>query len=439
MEKMTLNEVNEEILRTLSFPNPLYLFVAFLLSCGVAFAAACWGYQLATGLGVAGYRPSVMWGVYIINFVYWIAIGHSGTFISAILYLFRARFRTPISRATEAMTIFAVMIAGLFPAFIHLGRPWLFYWIFPYPNQREIWPDFQSPLIFDVLAVSTYFIVSLLFWYTGLVPDFAIIRDRVSGLRRKLYGFFSLGWANSDRQWHHYGMAYLLLAGLATPLVISVHSVVSWDFALAIIPGYHSTIFPPYFVAGAIHQGCAMVLVLLVPMRRFLRLENIITLRTLELLAQVMLLFALILGYAYLIEHFMASYSGDPFERQQFLFRVIGYYSPIFWIMAILNVVVPLLFFIPAVRKSPPWLFFVGLGVVIGMWLERFIIIVGSMAQDFLPYQWGFYWPTWVEWGITLGSFCLFFLLFMLFAKFLPSVSITEVKEEMRPMRGGGS
>lgn len=433
--RLSFDQVNGEILRTLGPPPITFYFMVFLLFVGVMLWPIAWGYQIATGMGAAGYRPSVMWGAYIVNFVYWIAIGHSGTFISAILYLFRARFRTPISRATEAMTIFAVMIAAMFP-FVHLGRVWIFYWILPYPNQRTIWPDFQSPLIFDLLAVSTYFIVSLLFWYTGLVPDIAIIRDRVGGLRRKIYGYFSLGWSGTDRQWHHYGMSVLLLAGLATPLVISVHSVVSWDFALAIIPGYHSTIFPPYFVAGAIHQGIAMVLVLLVPLRGLFKVKNIITARTLDLLAQTDLLFALIIGYSYLVEHFIAGYSGNIFERQQFMFRMVGYYSPVFWTMTVLNAVIPLAFFVPRCRKSPISLFLVGVAVVIGMWLERFIIIIGSMAQDFLPYQWGFYWPNWVEMCITFGSFCLFFMLFALFAKFLPSIPIVEVKEALRPVRG---
>ncbi|HVN23976.1 MAG TPA: NrfD/PsrC family molybdoenzyme membrane anchor subunit [Syntrophorhabdales bacterium] len=429
------DQVNDEILRTLGPPpRSFWVIIGFLL-IGVMLWPIPWGYQIATGMGSAGYRPSVMWILYIVNFVYWIAIGHSGTFISAILYLFRARFRTPISRATEAMTIFSVFIAAMFP-FVHLGRVWIFYWILPYPNHRTIWPDFQSPLIFDLLAVSTYFTVSLVFWYSGLVPDIAAIRDRVRGLKRKIYGYFSLGWSGTDRQWHHYSTSILLMAGLATPLVISVHSVVSWDFALAIIPGYHSTIFPPYFVAGAIHQGIAMVLVLLVPLRKIFRVKNIITDRTLDLLAQTDLLFALVISYTYLTEHFMAEYSGNIFERQQFMFRMVGWYSPEYWIMTILNAIVPLVFFIRRCRYSPFWLMTVGVAVLIGMYLERFIIIIGSMSQDFLPYQWGFYWPGWLESCITFGSFCLFFLLFALFAKFLPSISIAEVKEALKPMRG---
>jgi molybdopterin-containing oxidoreductase family membrane subunit len=438
-QPLEFSDINHVILRTLQAPGRFYWVVVSLLFLFVLFAGGVWSYQLRYGLGVAGYRPSVMWGAYLVNFVFWIGIAHSGTLISAILYLFRARWRTGISRAAEAMTIFAVMIAGLFPAFIHLGRPWVFYWIIPYPNQRFLWPDFQSPLIFDVLAVTTYFVVSLLFWYTGLVPDLAAVRDRTEGIRKKMYGFVSLGWSGTDRQWQHYGTSYLLLAGLATPLVISVHSVVSWDFALAIIPGYHSTIFPPYFVAGAIHSGLAMVLTLLVPLRKIFRFEKIITLDILEMVAKTNILMALIVGYAYVIESFIAWYSGSIFERQTFLYRIIGYYAPLFWLMCVCNAIAPLAFFWKKVRRNTTWLFVISVLINIGMWTERFVIICGSMSQDFLPHAWGFYWPNWVEIIITAASFALFLLLFLLFAKFLPSVAIAEVKGESgAPIRGGG-
>ena len=307
----------------------------------------------------------------------------------------------------------------------------MFYWIIPYPNQRFLWPDFQSPLIFDVLAVTTYFIVSLLFWYTGLVPDLAAARDHAHGLRKKIYGIFSLGWTGTDRQWHHYGTSYLLLAALATPLVISVHSVVSWDFALAIIPGYHSTIFPPYFVAGAIHSGLAMVLTLLIPLRKIFRFEKIITIDTLEMVAKTSVLMSLIVAYAYVVEPFMAWYSGSIFERQTFLFRTTGYYAPLFWLMCFCNVVAPLTFFWKKVRRNTTWLFAISLLINIGMWTERFVIICGSMSQDFLPHAWGFYWPNWVEIIITAASFALFLFLFLLFIKFLPSVPMAEVKGEV--------
>jgi molybdopterin-containing oxidoreductase family membrane subunit len=330
------------------------------------------------------------------------------------------------------------MIAGLF-VFIHLGRVWILYWIIPYPNQRFLWPDFQSPLVFDFLAVSTYLTVSVLFWYTGLVPDLAAVRDRSQGLRRKIYGFFSLGWTGTDRQWHHYGTAYLLLAGLATPLVISVHSVVSWDFALAVIPGYHSTIFAPYFVAGAIHSGLAMVLTLLIPLRRIFHFEEIILIRHLESVAKTTIFTGLIVGYSYLVEYFMAWYSGNIFEKQTFLFRAFGHYCFIFWVMAVCNAGIPLLFFIKKVRTSLVWLLIIAVFINIGMWSERFVIIIGSMSQDFLPHNWGFYTPRWVELSITVASFCLFMFLFLLFAKFLPSISIAEIKEDLTPLvRGRG-
>ncbi len=436
MEHLSYKDVNREILRTLSAAPRYYYLIVALLFLGILWAAICWGYQILTGLGVTGLLHPTMWILYLVNFVFWIGIAHSGTLISAILYLFRARWRTAIARSSEAMTVFAVMIAGLF-VFIHLGRPWIFYWIIPYPNERTLWPDFQSPLIFDFLAVSTYLTVSVLFWFTGLVPDLAAVRDRARGIRQKIYGFFSLGWTGTDRQWHHYGAAYLLLAGLATPLVVSVHSVVSWDFALAIIPGYHSTIFAPYFVAGAIHSGLAMVLTLLIPLRRIFRFEKIITLKDLESIAKTTILTGLIIGYSYIIEYFMAWYSGNIFERQTFIFRAIGHYSFMFWLMVVCNAVAPLFFFFKKIRTHPGFLFTIAVLINIGMWTERFVIIIGSMAQDFIPYQWGFYSPRWVELSITVGSFCLFLFLFLLFAKFLPSVSIAEVKEDLTPSHRG--
>jgi molybdopterin-containing oxidoreductase family membrane subunit len=433
MVQPRFHEVDQVILKTLLPAGRTYWTIVFLLFLGVVYGyVGVWSYQIANGLGVAGYRPPVLWGAYLVNFVFWIGIAHSGTLISAILFLFRARWRTSISRSAEAMTIFAVFIASLFPI-IHLGRPWIFYWIIPYPNQRTLWPDFQSPLIFDFLAVSTYMTASLLFWYTGLVPDFATIRDRTQGIRKRIYGLFSLGWAGTDREWHHYGSSYLLLAALCTPLVISVHSVVSWDFALAIIPGYHSTIFAPYFVAGAIHSGLAMVLTLLVPFRKIFHLEALITIDTFEKIAKTSILMALIVAYAYIVEPFIAWYSGSVFERQTFLFRAIGYYAPLFWIMCFCNVIAPLSFFVRRVRTNPAALFAVAILINIGMWLERFVIIVGSMSRDYLPYNWGIYWPNWVDWSITFGSFCLFFLLFLLFVKFLPAIAMTEVKEAVKP------
>jgi molybdopterin-containing oxidoreductase family membrane subunit len=432
-------DVDQEILGTLWRPPRFFWFVALLLFLGLIYGLVAWGYLIAVGLGGAGYRPpGVMWGIFISNFVFWIGIAHSGTFISAILYLFRARFRTSINRMSEAMTMICILIAGSYPL-IHLGRSWIFYWLIPYPNQRGVWPDFISPLIFDFLAVSTYFTVSFIFWYTGLVPDLAIIRDRTTGLRRRIYGYLALGWTGSAKQWHHYAMSYLLLAGLATALVISVHTVVSWDFALPIQPGWHSTIFPPYFVAGAIHSGLAMVLTLLVPMRRIFRIENIVTTRTLELIAETSIVTGIILGYSYVVEHFMAWYSADIFENQLYMFRLTGYYGWIMRLVVLCAVVAPLCFFIRKFRTDPLWLFVISILINIGMWWERFVIVIQSLSQNFLPYQWGFYWPNWTELAYTLGTFCLFLLAFMLFAKYLPSIPISEVKKEAGiPRRKGG-
>jgi molybdopterin-containing oxidoreductase family membrane subunit len=306
--------------------------------------AGCWAYQIAYGLGVTGQSVPVMWGTYLVNFVFWVGIAHSGTLISAILHLFRAKWRNPIARAAETMTVFAVCVAGLFP-FIHLGRVWMVYYILPYPNERTLWPNFQSPLVFDVVAISTYLIVSSLFWYTGMLPDLATVRDRATGLRKQVFHILSLGWTGRYEQWRHYTRAYLFFAALATPLVISVHSVVSWDFALGIVPGWHSTIFAPYFVAGAIHSGLAMVLTLMIPMRKIFRYEDFITKDILDNIAKTIVLTGLIVGYAYGIEHFLAWYSHNAVEQESFRWRAAGPYSVQFWIMVICNTVVPLFFF----------------------------------------------------------------------------------------------
>jgi Ni/Fe-hydrogenase subunit HybB-like protein len=421
-------DIDRKILRMLSPPNKPYYALLGLCLLGIAFGTFCEIYQILTGMGNTGLMHPVMWGIYLISFVFWVGIAHSGTLISAILFLFRASWRTAIARSAEAMTVFAVMAAAIFPL-IHLGRVWIFYWLIPYPNQRYLWPNFQSPLFFDFVAVSTYFTVSSLFWYTGLIPDLAAVRDTSGGLRRKIYGILSLGWTGSHRQWRHFGWAYLLMAGFATPLVISVHSVVSWDFALAIIPGYHSTIFAPYFVAGAIQSGLSMVLTLLIPLRRIFRLEAFITPKTLESLAKTMIFTCLVIGYSYLVEYFMAWYSGNSVERDTFLWRAIGNYAPQFWIMVVFNALLPLLFFFKRIRTHPGCLFIIAILVNIGMWFERFVIIVGSIAHDLDPYVWGVYTPNWVELGIMIGSFSVFFLLFLLFVKFLPSISMAEMKE----------
>ena len=403
--------------------------------CGILIGAGCWAYQIAIGIGVGGQNIPVVWGTYLINFVFWVGIAHSGTLISAILYLFRAGWRNPIARAAETMTVFAVCIAGLFP-FIHLGRVWMVYYILPYPNERTLWPNFQSPLVFDVVAISTYLIVSSLFWYTGMLPDLATVRDRATGLRKKIFQIISLGWTGRYEQWRHYTRAYLFFAALATPLVISVHSVVSWDFALGIMPGWHSTIFAPYFVAGAIHSGLAMVLTLMIPLRRIFHYEAFITEDILDNIAKTIIFTGLIVGYAYMVEYFLAWYSHNIVEQESFRWRAFGHYSLQFWIMVICNTVVPLLFFFRKVRRSIPWLFAISMLINIGMWYERFVIIIGGAAHDFMPNAWGLYSPSLIEYGILLGSFSMFFFLFLLFVKHLPSVSMTELKEGIH--QGGG-
>jgi len=432
---MTYGQIEQTVLQTLR-PAPFrYWATVVLMFLGLLTGAACWAYQIAVGIGAGGQNIPVAWGTYLINFVFWVGIAHSGTLISAILYLFRAGWRTPIARAAETMTVFAVCIAGLFP-FIHLGRAWMVYYILPYPNERTLWPNFQSPLVFDMVAISTYLTVSSLFWYTGMLPDLATIRDRATGLRKKIYQIISLGWTGRYEQWRHYSRAYLFFAALATPLVVSVHSVVSWDFALGIMPGYHSTIFAPYFVAGAIHSGLAMVLTLIIPLRSIFHYEAFITKDILDNVAKTIILTGLIVGYAYIVEYFLAWYSNNIVEQESFRWRAVGHYSLEFWIMVICNTVVPLLFFFRKVRRSIPWLFTISVLINIGMWYERFVIIIGSAAHDFMPNAWGLYSPSLIEYGILLGSFCMFFFLFLLFVKHLPSVSITELKEGVHQGEG---
>jgi Ni/Fe-hydrogenase subunit HybB-like protein len=432
---LTYAEIDRTVLDTLRPPSRGYWFIVALLILGVLTGAACWTYQIFIGIGAGGQNHPVAWGTYLINFVFWVGIAHSGTLISAILHLLRAGWRNPIARAAETMTVFAVSIAGLFP-FIHLGRVWMVYYMLPYPSQRDLWPNFQSPLVFDVVAISTYLIVSSLFWYTGLVPDLAAVRDKASGIRKKIFTILSLGWTGKHEQWRHYTRGYLFFAALATPLVISVHSVVSWDFALGIVPGWHSTIFAPYFVAGAIHSGLAMVLTLIIPLRKIFRYKNIVSMKVLENIAKTIIFTGLIVGYAYAIEYFLAWYSHNSVEQEAFRWRAFGDYTVEFWIMVICNSLVPLLFFLKKVRTSILWLFSISILVNIGMWYERFVIIVGGVGHDFIPHSWGLYAPSAIEYGIMLGSFSLFFLLFLLFAKHLPSVSMTEMKESFGKEEG---
>jgi molybdopterin-containing oxidoreductase family membrane subunit len=385
-------------------------------------------YQVSTGVGVWGNNHPVMWGWDIINFVWWIGIGHAGTLISAILFLLRQRWRTAVNRAAEAMTIFAVMCAGIYPG-LHVGRVWWDWWLFPIPNANGIWPQFRSPLMWDVFAVSTYFTVSLLFWYMGLIPDLAVLRDRAKSKIRKFgYGLFSLGWTGSNRHWSNYEKAYLILAGLSTPLVLSVHSIVSLDFAVSQLPGWHTTIFPPYFVAGAIFSGFGMVLTLLIPLRKLCKLEDIITMRHIDLMCKVTLATGSIVGYAYLMELFIAWYSGSPYERFAFLNRLHGPYAWGYWTMMICNVIVPQIFWSKKARNHIWLVWIVSILVNIGMWFERFVIIVISLHRDFLPSNWGYFVPSWVDICTFLGTFGLFFTLFLLFLRFLPMIAISEVK-----------
>jgi molybdopterin-containing oxidoreductase family membrane subunit len=386
-------------------------------------------YLMAVGVGIWGIRIPVAWGFAIVNFVWWIGIGHAGTLISAILLLLRQRWRTSINRFAEAMTIFAVACAGMFPL-LHMGRPWLFYWLMPYPNPMWLWPQFRSPLVWDVFAVSTYFTVSLLFWYVGLIPDLATLRDRAKNrIVQIVYGIFSLGWRGSAIHWSRYETASLLLAGLATPLVVSVHTVVSFDFSIAIVPGWHSTIFPPYFVAGAIYSGFAMVMTLAIPIRKFYKLEDLVTMRHLDNMAKVMLATGLIVAYGYLMETFMAFYSANQFERYSIMNRMTGPYAPVYWMLILCNIAIPQMLWSRRVRSSVPLLFIVSLVVNLGMWLERFVIVVTSLTRDFVPSSWGMYYPTVWDWATYAGTIGVFLSLMFLFIRGLPAISIFEMRE----------
>jgi len=411
---------------------PLAWYAAFGMAAGltgVFFAAI--GYLLFMGVGVWGVNNPVGWGFAIINFVFWVGIGHAGTLISAILFLFRQKWRTSINRFAEAMTIFAVICAGVFPG-IHVGRMWVAYWLFPYPGPLRMWPNFRSPLVWDLFAVGTYMLVSLMFWYVGMLPDLATLRDRAKDrIRRIAYGIAAVGWRGSHRHWHRHECAYLLLAALATPLVVSVHSVVSFDFSVSQLPGWHTTIFPPYFVAGAIFSGFAMVVSLIVPARWLFGLEEIITLRHLENMNKIILGTSLIVGYSYVVETFMAWYSGNAHEMFNAANRALGPYAFAYWLMIACNVLAPQLFWWKRCRITPWIMLAVSVVVNVGMWTERFVIVVTSLSADFVPSSWGLYRPTIVDWLTFLGSFGLFFTLFLLFIRFLPMVAMAEVKTVM--------
>jgi molybdopterin-containing oxidoreductase family membrane subunit len=429
LNQRSLGWLSDRISGVAEGKTPKWWWYAFIPSFAimiVCFAMVI--YLMSTGVGVWGLMIPVAWAWDITNFVFWIGIGHAGTLISAILFLLRQRWRTSINRAAEAMTIFAVICAGLFPL-IHIGRIWLGWWLLPLPNANSIWPQFRSPLLWDVFAVSTYFTVSLLFWYMGLIPDLAVMRDRAkSKIRQLLYGLGALGWTGSNRHWSNYEKAYLLLAGLSTPLVLSVHSIVSFDFAVSQLPGWHTTIFPPYFVAGAIFSGFGMVLTLMLPMRTICHLEEIITVRHVELMGKVILATGSIVGYAYGMEFFIAWYGGNPYELYAFKNRAFGPYWWAYWTMVSCNVICPQLFWFKAVRQNMVLVFIISIFVNIGMWFERFVIIATSLHRDYMPSNWAIYSPTWVDIWQFVGTFGLFLTLYLLFMRFLPAIAIGEVK-----------
>ncbi len=427
----TLGSVTDKISAlVLRRRTPLWWYLGFAISFSlVNVLMFTVGYLLLTGIGIWGNNVPVGWAFDIINFVWWIGIGHAGTLISAILLLFRQQWRTSINRFAEAMTLFAVACAGLFPL-LHTGRPWLaVYWLFPYPNTMNIWPQFRSPLMWDVFAVSTYASVSALFWFIGLIPDFATLRDRAKSKPFKIvYGMLSLGWRGSAKHWHRYETAYLLLAGLATPLVLSVHTIVSFDFAVSVIPGWHATFFPPYFVAGAIYAGFAMVLTLTIPLRKLFNLEDMITMRHLENSAKILLATGLIVAYSYLMETFFAWYSSNTFEEFMIKNRMMGPYALLYWLLIFCNAVAPQILWWKRARTNTAILFIISLVVGLGMWLERFIIIPVSLTADFLPSSWAMYRPTIFDFSMFFGTIGLFLMLLFLFIRFLPIIAIFEMR-----------
>jgi Ni/Fe-hydrogenase subunit HybB-like protein len=421
-EGMTFHEISDVVCSVTEKKAPRNWWIAFFIaSTFTGILGAAIGYLFWQGIGVWGNNAPVYWAWDITNFVWWIGIGHAGTLISAVLFIFRQKWRTAINRAAEAMTIFAVICALMFPG-IHVGRIWFAYYMFPLPNQMAIWPNFKSPLIWDLFAVSTYFTVSLLFWYSGLIPDFALLRDRSMGMkgragriRRLAYGFLSLGWRGSNRHWQNYERMYLILAALSTPLVLSVHSVVSFDFATAVLPGWHTTIFPPYFVAGAVFSGFAMVM----------------TLMDLELMNKIMLVTGSLVGYSYAMEFFIAAYSGNPYEKYVFFNRAFGPYKWAYWTMISCNVISPQFFWFKKLRTNVAFMFVISILINIGMWFERFVIIVSSLQRDFLPSSWGYFRPTLVDMAIYSGTLGFFFTCFLLFIRWVPMVAIAEVKGVM--------
>jgi Ni/Fe-hydrogenase subunit HybB-like protein len=422
------SQTNVDIMAvTKGFHWPWILAFGLAVS-GVLMALGALVYETYYGLGVAGYQAPVFWGVYIITFVFWIGIGHAGTLISAILFLFRAKWRNAINRGAETMTVFAVLTAALFPL-IHIGRLWKFYFLLPYPNQRYLWVNFKSPLLWDVFAVNTYLTISVLFFLVGLIPDIAVARDRAVGWKKVVYTILAAGWQGTGKQWKAHNRTVLHLSGIATPLVLSVHSIVSWDFAMSIVPGWHATIFAPYFVAGAIFGGFAMVIIVMVPVRRIFRLERYITEYHFENMARFILFTSLICGYAYAAEYGIAWYSGVEAEQTSFWLRAFGPYWFSTWCMIIFNVVMPQLLWIKRLRTNIPFLFVLSYNINLGMWFERYVIIITSLSREYIPAAWGLYIPSTVELMVLTGSFCWFSMFFLLFLKMFPIIAISEVKE----------
>lgn len=421
--------ITQKICGIVEEKTPRWWWACFLVSLFVAsFTIFGLTYLVSTGTGVWGLRSPTNWGWAIVNFVFWIGIGHAGTLISAILCLLKQEWRTAINRPAEAMTIFAVVCAGIFPVF-HVGRVWFAWWMFPLPNSNGVWPNFRSPLEWDVFAVSTYFTVSLLFWYMGMIPDLATLRDRAHKAWRKyFYGFLAMGWRSSVRNWMNYEMAYLMLAGLSTPLVLSVHTVVSFDFAVSLIPGWHTTIFPPYFVAGAIFSGFAMVLTLMIPLRAIYKLDDLLTQYHIDNMCKITLATGSMVGYGYAMEFFIAWYGANSYEGFAFINRAFGQYAWAYWIMITCNVISPQLFWFSKIRNNITLVFLISLVVNVGMWFERFVIIVTSLANDFLPSSWGYYSPTVVDIFTFFGTFGVFSTLFLLFIRFLPMMAMAEIK-----------
>lgn len=426
----SLKDVTDDIASLVETP-PGGKWLAMVMGSGALFAfyIVVVAIIIGTGMGLMGVNHPVGWGVDIVTFVFWVGIGHAGTLISAVLYLFRQKWRTSIARSAEAMTVFAVATAGIFPI-IHTGRPWFAFWLFPYPNQRgPLWVNFRSPLLWDVFAISTYATVSIVFWYVGMVPDMATLRDRAKGLRKIIYGALSLGWRGRARDWSHYEMVYLILAALSTPLVLSVHSIVSFDFAVAQLPGWHTTIFPPYFVAGAIFSGFAMVVTLMTLIRIAVpAFKNYITIDHMELMNKIIMTTGMLVGYAYGSEFFIAWYSGSPYEVYAFTNRAFGPYWWSYWSMITCNVLIPQIFWFRWARRSIPVMFVVSIFVNIGMWFERYVITVTSLHRDFLPANWGTYDMTFFDFGVLVGSFGMFLTLFLLYIRAIPAVAIAEIK-----------